>query len=122
MSRSTACRAGSRFDIGCRRPQIVADPELRAIARSLFRPVDAVGITRISALVARAGFLAAHRAAVVDLLEDTIRATRRYLDAANHVEAVKIAADFDREPTARLHRGPHIGLSLVLEAAVRVRD
>jgi NitT/TauT family transport system substrate-binding protein len=33
---------------------------------------------------------------VVDLLEDTIRATRWYLDPANHDEAVKIAAAFDK--------------------------
>ena len=78
-------------------PQVVADPELQAIARPLFRQVDAVGTTQISALVARQSFIAAHRAAVVDLLEDTIRATRWYLDPANHNAAVKIAADFNKQ-------------------------
>ena len=78
-----------------------ADPELRAIARPLFAAADAIGITQISALVARASFLRAHRAAVVDLLEDTIRATRWYIDPANHAEAVKIVADFNKQPVER---------------------
>jgi len=80
---------------------IGADPELRAIARPLFRATDALGITQVSALVARASFLKEHRAAVVDLLEDTIRITRWYLDPANHDEAVKIVADFNKQPVAR---------------------
>ena len=80
---------------------IGADPELRAIARPLFTASDAIGITQISALVARASFLKAHREAVVDLLEDTIRITRWYTDPANHDEAVKIVADFNKQPVAR---------------------
>lgn len=91
-----AALAARKVDMVGALAQVVADPELQAIARPLFRQVDAVGVTQISALVARGGFLAAHRAAVVDLLEDTIRATRWYLDPANHAEAVKIAADFNK--------------------------
>lgn len=137
-----------------------ADPELRAIARPLFTQADAIGVTQISALVARAPFLAAHRAAVVDFLEDYIRAVRWYLAPANHAAAIKIVADFDKEPTARadwaftprdqyrspdalpnvaalqsnvdllwrlgflksrLDVAPHIDLSLVREAAQRIR-
>ena len=78
-----------------------ADPELRAIARPLFTAADAIGTTQISALVARASFLKAHREAVVDLLEDTIRITRWYTDPANHDAAVKIVADFNKQPVAR---------------------
>jgi NitT/TauT family transport system substrate-binding protein len=78
-----------------------ADPELRAIARPLFTAADALGVTQISALVARGSFLKAHREAVVDLLEDTIRITRWYSDPANHGEAVKIVADFNKQPVAR---------------------
>ena len=78
-----------------------ADPGLRAIARPLFTAADAVGITQISALVARRSFVTAHRAAVVDLLEDTIRITRWYIDPANHDAAVKIVADFNKQPVAR---------------------
>lgn len=80
---------------------IGADRELRAIARPLFTAADAIGVSQISALVARAAFLQAHRAAVVDLLEDTIRITRWYIDPANHDAAVKIVADFNKQPVAR---------------------
>jgi NitT/TauT family transport system substrate-binding protein len=51
-------------------------------------------------LVARAAFVKEHRAALVDFLEDTIRATRWYVDPANHAEAVKILADFNKQPLA----------------------
>lgn len=78
-----------------------ADPGLRAIARPLFTQADAVGITQVSALVARASFLAAHREAVVDFLEDYIRALRWYVAPANHEEAAKIVADFNKQPLAR---------------------
>jgi sulfonate transport system substrate-binding protein len=78
-----------------------ADPELRAIARPLFSAVDALGVTQISALVARSSFLKANREAVIDLLEDTIRITRWYTDPAHHDEAVKIVADFNKQPVAR---------------------
>lgn len=80
---------------------IGADPELRAVARPLFTAADAIGITQISALVTRASFLNAHRAAVVDLLEDMIRITRWYTDPANHDEAAKIVAAFNKQPVAR---------------------
>jgi NitT/TauT family transport system substrate-binding protein len=80
---------------------IGADAELRAIARPLFTASDALGVTQISAMVTRASFLQAHRAAVIDLLEDTIRITRWYTDPANHDEAVKIVADFNKQPFAR---------------------
>ncbi|HEY1505794.1 MAG TPA: ABC transporter substrate-binding protein [Stellaceae bacterium] len=78
-----------------------ADRELRAIARPLFTAAEAIGVTQISALVARASFLKEHRAAIVDFLEDTIRITRWYIDPANHEEAVKIVADFNKQPVER---------------------
>ena len=77
-----------------------ADPELRAIARPLFTAADAVGVTQISALVACASFIKKHRAALVDFLEHSIRATRWYIDPANHAEAVKIVANFNKQPLA----------------------
>ncbi|HWE75849.1 MAG TPA: ABC transporter substrate-binding protein [Stellaceae bacterium] len=79
---------------------IAADPELRAIARPLFTAADAIGVTQISALIARESFIQAHRAALVDFFEDAIRATHWYLDPAHHAEAVKIAADFNKQPVA----------------------
>jgi NitT/TauT family transport system substrate-binding protein len=78
------------------------DPELRRIARTLFTQKDAIGPSQMILWAARTGFIAKNRAALVDLLADTIRARRFYIDPANHAEAVKIAADFSKQPAASL--------------------
>jgi NitT/TauT family transport system substrate-binding protein len=76
------------------------DAELRAQAHTLFTLHDAMDITNLAMLVARTGFIAQHRAALVDFLEDYIRATRWYIDPKNHAEAVAIAANFSKLPPA----------------------
>jgi sulfonate transport system substrate-binding protein len=76
------------------------DPQLRANARVLFTAYDAVGRQQVGTLVARAGFIAQNRAALVDFLEDYIRAVRWYIDPANRQEAVQILADFTKQPAA----------------------
>lgn len=76
------------------------DPELRANARTLFTSADAAGRVQVSTIVARAGFIAQHRAALADFLEDYIRAVRWYSDPANHEQAVQILADFTKQPAA----------------------
>ena len=68
--------------------------------RTLFTLKDAMGPAQITLLTARSGYIADHRAALVDFFEDWIRATRWYLDPANHAEAVKILADFTKQPAA----------------------
>jgi sulfonate transport system substrate-binding protein len=95
-----AALAARRIDMMGAVAPVGADPELRAIARPLFTAADAVGVTQISALVACASFIKKHRAALVDFLEDSIRATRWYIDPANHAEAVKIVANFNKQPLA----------------------
>src|SRR5579872_6110961 len=67
-----AALAAHKVDMVGAVPSIAAEPELRAIARTLFTQSDAVGITQVSALVAGGAFIAAHRAAMVDFLEDYI--------------------------------------------------
>lgn len=74
------------------------DPELRAHARTLFTAAEAAGRQQVSTLVVRAGFIEKNRAALVDFLEDYIRAVRWFVDPANHREAVKIVADFTKRP------------------------
>ena len=76
------------------------DAELRANARTLFTSADAAGRIQVSTLAVRAGFIAQHRAALVDFLEDYIRAVRWYLDPVNHDRAVQILADFNKQPAA----------------------
>jgi len=76
------------------------DPELRAAARTLFTEKDAMGPNELGFLVARAPFLAKNRAAVVDFLEDYLRAVRWYTDPAHHDEAVAIASSMSKLPPA----------------------
>ncbi len=77
------------------------DPQLRAMARPLFTQREVVGRTQMLVWVARAGFLEKHRAAMVDFMEDALRAVRFYLDPANHDEVVQIAARVTRQPPDR---------------------
>lgn len=56
--------------------------------RTLFTQRDAVGISDMIFWAARTDFLLQHRAAMVDFLEDTIRAVRWQMDPKNRDEAV----------------------------------
>jgi sulfonate transport system substrate-binding protein len=79
----------------------VFDPELQAKARVLFTQRDAMGTSELSFWTARQGFIGKNRAAMVDLLEDSLRAVRWYLDPANGTEAIDILARFLKQPPAR---------------------
>ncbi len=78
------------------------DPELIEKSRTLFSMKDAMGPSALSFWVARADFIRAHRAVLIDLLEDTIRAYRWYADPANHDEACAILARATKQPVERL--------------------
>jgi len=75
-------------------------PDLRAIARTLFTQKDAIGPSQMIILTARTGFLEKNRAAIVDYLEDSLRALQWYSDPAHHDEVVKIVSDFAKTPPA----------------------
>jgi ABC-type nitrate/sulfonate/bicarbonate transport system substrate-binding protein len=77
---------------------LMYDPEIEAQARTLFTMKQAFGASALSFMVAREDFLKAHRAAVVDFLEDAVRAYRWYADPANHDEASEILARFTKMP------------------------
>jgi NitT/TauT family transport system substrate-binding protein len=77
------------------------DPELKKIARSLFTSKDAIGISQFIMLTARKPFIEAHRAALVDYLEDSLRIVRWYLDPQNHDAVVAIAARVTKQPADR---------------------
>ena len=51
---------------------------------------------------ARAGFIAAHRAAMVDFFEDMMRVMRWFRDPAHHDAAVAVAANLTKQPAAGL--------------------
>lgn len=77
------------------------DPELKKIARSLFTSKDAIGISQFIMLTARKPFIEAHRAALVDYLEDSLRIVRWFLDPQNHDAVVAIAARVTKQPADR---------------------
>lgn len=79
-----------------------ADPNFRAISRTLFTQKEVMGPTDALFLTARAGFLAKNRAAVVDFLEDLLRARQWYTDPANRKPATEIIARFLKLPPERL--------------------
>jgi sulfonate transport system substrate-binding protein len=72
----------------------------RGNARPLFTLRDALGPTEGLMLVARAGFLGRNRAAVIDFLEDDLRALRWFVAPVHRDEAVLIVAAFSRAPRA----------------------
>ncbi len=76
------------------------DPALIKISRTLFVQKDYTGVTQVLLWAARTGFLKKNRAAMVDFMEDVIRARHFYLDPANHAEAVAIVTNFTKQPAA----------------------
>jgi sulfonate transport system substrate-binding protein len=77
-----------------------ADPELHTFARTLFTQKEAVGRTQMIMQVARAGFLAQHRAVMVDFLEDYLHALHWLTDPAHHDAAVKLITEATKQPAA----------------------
>ena len=77
------------------------DPELKKIARPLFASKDALGLSQFVMWAARKPFIDAHRAALVDLLEDSLRIIRWYLDPQNHDTVEQIAARVTKQPASQ---------------------
>jgi sulfonate transport system substrate-binding protein len=78
-----------------------ADPKLATYARTLFTQGDAMGITQLGMWVTREGFIAKNRPALVDFMEDALRAERWYFDPKNHAEAVQICVTVTKLPASR---------------------
>ena len=66
--------------------------------RTLFTLKEAMGETQLTMMAARAPFIAAHRAALVDFFEDAQRALHWFADPANREEVIGILARFTKEP------------------------
>ncbi len=77
------------------------DPQLQKIARPLFTVHDAIGVSQFIVWTARKPFIDAHRAALVDFIEDTMRIERWYLDPKNHDAAAAIASQLTKQPPER---------------------
>jgi sulfonate transport system substrate-binding protein len=75
-------------------------PDFANNTRTLFTTGDALGRFEVSFWTARKDYIAAHRAVLVDLLEDYVRATRWFDDPKNRDEALKIVAEATKRPVA----------------------
>jgi len=76
------------------------DKELRGASRVLFTQKEIVGRTQMILWAAREDFIKKNRAAMVDFMEDAIRAVHWWLDPKNHKEACEIAARVSKRPAA----------------------
>ena len=77
------------------------DPELKKIAHPLFSITDAIGLSQFAMWAMRKPFIDAHRAAIVDFMEDSMRIERWYLDPKNHDAAADIASKMTKQPPER---------------------
>jgi sulfonate transport system substrate-binding protein len=76
----------------------VFDPQLKANSRVLYHQNEIVGRTQMILWSARAPFIKKNRAAMVDFMEDVVRAARWWVDPKNHKEAVEIASRVSKRP------------------------
>ena len=77
------------------------DPELRKVGRTLFDTKDAVGVSQFSMWIARKSFIEKNRAALTDMMEDSLRIVRWYLEPTNHKQAMEICARITKQPPER---------------------
>jgi sulfonate transport system substrate-binding protein len=77
------------------------NPKLRAEGKVLFYQRDALGLTQMIVFASRKPFIDAHRAAMVDFMEDLLRIVHWYLDPKNHDEVAKIASKITKAPPER---------------------
>jgi NitT/TauT family transport system substrate-binding protein len=82
-------------------PPFVFDPGLQAVGRTLFTAKDAIGVSQFTVLTARAPFIAAHRAALVDFMEDTLRIAHWYMDPKNHAAVQQVIAQLTKQDAGR---------------------
>ncbi len=80
------------------------DPELRRAARVLFTQKQVVGRTQMIVWVVREDFIKKNRAALVDFMEDALRATRWWTEPRNRKEAIEIAARVSKRPPQSLEK------------------
>ena len=76
------------------------NPEYEARTRTLFTTADALGRFEVSFWTARKDFIATHRAVLIDLLEDYVRAIRWFDDPAHREEGLQIVAKITKRPIA----------------------
>jgi sulfonate transport system substrate-binding protein len=96
-----ALLAEKKADLIISLPPFAYDPELLKFARPLFTMKDAIGVSELAVWCARGEVIAQKRTAVVDFLEDYIRALRWFTDPANRQEAIEIVSVFTKIPASQ---------------------
>lgn len=76
-------------------------PSLREFARVIHTREEVFGPTQTVVWAAHEKFLKDNRKAMVDFMEDTIRAIRWYMDPANQAKAIEIVARYSKQPPER---------------------
>jgi sulfonate transport system substrate-binding protein len=79
-------------------PPFAFDRDLQQIAQTLFTGKDAMGPTEKIFWTARQGYIAKNRAALIDFIEDFIRAQHWFMNPANRDEALQIISGFTKLP------------------------
>jgi len=77
-----------------------ADPELLSFAHPLFTQSDAIGRSQMIVRVAREPFLKAHRAEMVDFMEDYLHALKYLSDPAHHDEGIALLTQVTKQKPA----------------------
>lgn len=95
-----AILAEKKADLVTAVPPFAFDPALLAVSHTLFTGKDAMGPTEKIFWVARQSYLARNRAAVVDFMEDFMRAQRWFFDQKNRPAVLAVVADFTKRPAS----------------------
>jgi sulfonate transport system substrate-binding protein len=72
--------------------------EAKGTMEPIFSTIDALGATQTLQYIARASWIAANRAAVIDFFEDHLRFRRWLADTANRDQALKILSEITKQP------------------------
>ena len=88
-----------RVDMGFLTTPFSVEPMKTGQVRPLFTEKDAMeGPSELTIIAGRVPYIKANRAALVDYFEDTNRAMRWILDPKNRQAALKLVADFTKQP------------------------
>jgi ABC-type nitrate/sulfonate/bicarbonate transport system substrate-binding protein len=93
-----AVLADKKVDVAIAPSTFTHNEKFLSMARPLFTMSDAFGVSTLSFWTARKEFIDKHRAVLVDLIEDYIRAIRWYTDPKNQKEASDIVSKFTKIP------------------------
>jgi sulfonate transport system substrate-binding protein len=100
-SQLAALKAG-KIDVAVLVPPFDQGAEADPALKPMFSVGDAFGPVETLIWVAKADFIKAHRAAIVDFLADNIRMRRWLFDPKTRVDAVRQLADISKIPLDRL--------------------